>query len=339
MSSWLEDARRVTLEGAAAELGIERTRDGHLSPCPSCGERTRSRTDDRLGPVFVIHQGRRWKCGRCEARGDVLDLVSFAELGRAMDSTATGYVRSWFAIRGWCEAAADEPVERRAPRPPPAPPPEREPAPPDQVAALWSRCGRVSDAPEVAAWLRSRALDPALVEERDLVRVLPRTGALPPWAGHWRGPRHLCPVMVPLWGASGELVGLQGRRVDDQQPKAVTAFNVRRVGIYADPVGRALLQEGDRPRWWQGALVIIAEGEPDFLTWATRYPDPPQAPAVLGIPGSGGWSAEVAARVPSGVTVIIRTHVDGQRQNYAGQRYAGQIAESLWPRCAVRVLA
>lgn len=333
VSPWHEDARRVDLVQVAAELGIDRTRDGRLTPCPACGERTRSRTDPREGPVFVISQGRRWKCGRCSARGDALDLVARVQLGSSCDSEAVPEVRGWFAARGWCppdpESPCPERVEVRAGSVLPLP--RREPAPQDEVQELWASAERVTASGTASSWLRSRALDPYLVEERDLCRVLP-VGALPTWAQHW-AEKYPCPLLVPLYGPSGELVGVQGRRVDSERPKSVAAAGVRRVGVYADPTGIALLRWGQRPAWWLGSSVVIAEGEPDFLSWATRYPDPEvtEAPAVFGFPGSGAWTEAESARLPAGLSVAIRAHRDD-----AGLKYSARIAKSL-PQCRVFV--
>lgn len=332
MTAWYEDAGRTDLFQVATELGMD-MRDRRLAPCPSCGERTRGKIDARIGALFLVHQGRRWRCGRCKAGGDALDLVALVQFSRPCDNDAPPevhqWVRGWFASRGWCEADASGPEVERVIVRPPALQPERTPAPPAEVAELWERSDRVSDSSIVQDWLRSRALDPGFVEDRDLCRVLPG-GPLPAWARHWRSSKP-CPVLLPLYGADGSLVGLQGRRVDGAQPKSVAAAGVRRVGVYADATGIALLRWGARPAWWEGKLVIIAEGEPDFLTWATHYHEGPDAPAVLGIPGAGGWAAEIAARVPAGLVVAVRTHDDSD-----GHKYARLVTRDLRERCDVR---
>lgn len=332
MSAWHEDARRVDFFQVSHELGIERTRDGKLTPCPGCGERLRSKNDDRLGPVYMIYRDTRWRCGRCDRRGDSLDLVAMVLRGTICDPEAVPAVRAWFAARGWCEPDPGGPSpEKVTVREAPAQIVEREPAPPEEVAELWERCERVGDSSTAQDWLRSRALDPTLVEERDLCRVLPVGGALPAWARHWEE-RFPCPVLLPLYGPTGSLVGLQGRRVDGARPKSVAAQGVRRIGVYADAVGIALLRWGARPGWWEGCAAVLAEGEPDFLTWATRYPDTTDAPAVFGFPGSGAWTPSESARLPSGLTVAIRAHLDE-----AGRKYADRIAKTLVPRCKVLV--
>jgi hypothetical protein len=81
--------------------------------------------------------------------------------------------------------------------------------------------------------------------------------------------------------------------------------------------------------WWAERQVVICEGEPDFLTWATHEPIP-RTVAVLGIGGAGQWSDEIADRIPDDSTVVLRTHRDD-----AGDAYALEIAASLRGRCNV----
>jgi hypothetical protein len=71
--------------------------------------------------------------------------------------------------------------------------------------------------------------------------------------------------------------------------------------------------------------VLIAEGVPDFLTWATHR----EAFAIFGVI-AGSWTSAFAERVPRDVRVLIRTHDDD-----AGHKYAQQIGETLRDRCQV----
>ena len=81
--------------------------------------------------------------------------------------------------------------------------------------------------------------------------------------------------------------------------------------------------------------VVITEGEPDYLTWASavKHADPhlvaPSDAAVLGI-FNGSWTDEIAARIPSGCTVHIRTDDDT-----AGNKYAADVHKTLAGRCTV----
>jgi hypothetical protein len=57
------------------------------------------------------------------------------------------------------------------------------------------------------------------------------------------------------------------------------------------------------------------------------------APAVLGIV-NGSWTEEIAARIPDGTRVVVRTHSDG-----AGDDYAAKIVHSLSARCSLSRVA
>jgi hypothetical protein len=119
--------------------------------------------------------------------------------------------------------------------------------------------------------------------------------------------------------------------VPDAKPaKSLAPAGVRVAGmVMACPLGVQLLG-GNVPTWWRSRIVVIAEGEPDWLTWASRQPEANEdGPAVFGVE-SGAWTPDIAARIPDGVTVVIRTHLDD-----AGDRYAAKIAGTLRDRCEV----
>ena len=318
--SWLEDARRIELAQVAVELGLERSRDGHLGPCPSCGEQTRSRRDSRRGPLFTS-RSRRWRCGRCDAHGDAIDLVSFVESGRVLDADNASIVRSWFAARGWCLPARDAlPVVPSPPRAVVFASSARPLLPAGEARALWSRCPRLSHAPEAIAWVRSRALDPALVEDEDLLRGVPE-GVLPPFASHWR--RFGVVAVLPLFDAHGQLAGLQGRASAGPR-KSVRMRGVACGGLLlASGTARSLLVEGCLE---EKIPLEVVEGEPDFLSVLTKRP----RAAVLGIPGSGAWTRDLAARIPDGCRVEVATH-----QDETGESYACLVHRALHPRCPV----
>lgn len=97
--------------------------------------------------------------------------------------------------------------------------------------------------------------------------------------------------------------------------------------VMACPVARNLLQTGQSPSG--GPFdVVITEGEPDFLTHATRS-EGSAAPAVVGVVASA-WSSAVADRLPGDARIVIRTHRDA-----AGDRYAADIRSSLADRVPV----
>ena len=75
--------------------------------------------------------------------------------------------------------------------------------------------------------------------------------------------------------------------------------------------------------------ILVVGGAVDFLDWATSVHVEPIAVVGL-VPGS--WSAQMAARIPDGSRVIVRTH-----DNPIAGRYAHQLAASLHERCEVVV--
>jgi CHC2 zinc finger len=257
------------------------------------------------------------KCFGCGATGDVLDLVAvsngmdarrnFPEVLRLASDLTGGSLR-----------------ERQAPRSQPKPRPEPEFPPGDEVAALWGTCRAVGDDTEVSAWLGSRALDVGAIEDFTLARALPSGIKLPSWAWFqgrsWNDLGYRC--MLPMFDQQGALRSVRARRIGKGDgPKTLPPAGFRMRGlVMADALGRQLLMEGKRPDFWprKDALrIVVAEGEPDFLTWATKFSDADlTAPAVLGVV-AGSWSDEIAARVPDGSRAIVRTHHDEPGEKYA----------------------
>lgn len=408
--SWFDDAREVTTREVAEALWMTLGRQT-LGPCPACEAERRGSADPRL-PLLAGRGG--WSCVRCSAHGGPLELVARVVAKWDGEDKPSGehwrIVRAWYAEHDWCDpdGAAAGTTVRREPRPARVEP-RRLPVPED-LAALWAACPPVIDPAadlwrpllgdraegDVAAWLRARGLDPALVAERDLARALPwlpetppglrMYGASqyvntrqtrmwsrampdpknPPWCEEVRECRELPAgfswyelgyrLAVPLYDAAGRLASLHGRCVtlpaerpaplylvpadrpalDVVKPwkgRAPAGFAVAGL-VMADALGRELLTTGRRPAWWPAEVpfrVVVAEGEPDFLTWATRWADSAEdAPAVLGVV-AGSWTAELAARIPDGARVIVRTHADKD-----GDKYAANIRATLAGRCEVR---
>jgi hypothetical protein len=206
------------------------------------------------------------------------------------------------------------------------------PPPRAEVESLWRSSRPVTENAGIAAWLASRGLDPSAVELWDLARALPSAG-LPPWArtrqGNWIETGHR--VVLRLWNAKGDVASLRARCVlpGSEGPKSLapSGYAVRGL-VLTDPLGAQILAGADLA-WWKPE-VVISEGEPDFLTWATRQPDAgEQGPAVFGVE-AGGWTQSIADRIPDGARVAVRTHADG-----AGSGYADRISATLRGRCSV----
>ena len=356
---WWARVDATALEVAAA-IGLSVAR--RSCACPACGAEKRSSRNrgDRRGPVGFTPDGNGWRCHRCEAGGSALDLAAWKLTGgpwKHGDYEAAASLRSWCADRGWCEPApgslraACMPRKRSEHRTAPEPQPEALHPPRVEVGALWRACGTI-DAAGVepsARWLHeARGIDVQNVAELDLARVLgPPTahrGPLPEcihstWAkwppypfprwipASW-WPRYR--LVLPAWTASGSLGSVRLRCPGDpgeNRPKELAPKGVSAKGLtLADPLGLSLLR-GDPDPCWDGSVVLV-EGCPDFLTWAARRWRGKRA-AVLGV-WSGSWTTDLAARIPAGSKVSIRTHNDP-----AGDRYATLIAKTLAATCPI----
>ena len=294
---------------------------GLLIRCPAHNERTPSCSvrRGRDGTIAVA-------CFGCGFTGDVLTLVAVA---RGLD------VRADFpAVLG--EAARLAGMAPTTPRPrqaldtgplgyPPA----------GEVAALWQDAYPLAADKEARVYLaKQRKIDPGPVDLYDLARVIQPWANVPTWACCWNKSwvtTHR--LILPVFDHLGAMRSLRAWRVsrqgpEDGAPKRSNPSKHTSSGlVLACPVARRMLATGKAPSWAvEGALfdVIIAEGEPDFLTWATQTSDADETPpAVLGI-ASGSWCEAFADRIPDGSRVVIRTHQDA-----AGDRYAAAIRASL----------
>jgi len=284
----------------------------HSDRTPSCS--VREATDDTIAV----------KCFGCGASGDVLDLVAVAN---GIDA------RRDFpeVLRLASDLAGADVGYRRAPRPDLGRWPEPGLPPIEEVAAIWHGCRPVTEDADVSGWLRSRALDVAAIEDLDLARALPPDATLPSWARFrgrsWFEGGYRC--ILPAFDNRGALRSVRARRLGrSDAPKTLppTGFGIGGL-VLADILGRQLLETGTRPDFWPERdvlRIVVAEGEPDFLTWATAFSDTDlTAPAVLGVV-AGSWTAEIAARMPDRSRVVVRTHHDEP-----GEKYARTIFDSL----------
>jgi hypothetical protein len=139
-------------------------------------------------------------------------------------------------------------------------------------------------------------------------------------------------LLLPVYDEYGRMRSVRAWAVvDSDDPKRLPPTGHRVTGlVLACPNAAALLAGDAREGTTAPPLVILTEGEPDFLTWATRISDAvDEPPIVLGVM-SGSWGDRLAARIPDRWRVVLRTHHDE-----AGDRYAWAIFDSLDGRCAV----
>ena len=174
--------------------------------------------------------------------------------------------------------------------PPRWPPPVRQPPPLVEVRALWARCLPVCENPTLARELLDlRAIDPAVIADRDLARALPPAGTLPRWAWHngqsWRDSGHV--LIVPLYDAMGSLRSVHARSMQPSaDPKGLSPAGYSSAGlVLADSFARGLLARGVPAAWpaSQVPTVLVCEGVPDFLANATHYGEWEHAPVTLAV--------------------------------------------------------
>ena len=214
--------------------------------------------------------------------------------------------------------------------------------PPNELAALWGACVPCGLDDEVSALLARHGLCAEWVDDFHLARALLPTVSLPAWASFRRArPSRVSWIesghrlLVPIVDALGRMRSVRAwcvRDCDVDDPKRVSpAGYAYRHLVLACGQGVALLsgrweELGGQPR----PRVVITQGEPDFLTWATRSSDADEtAPIVLGVL-AGAWSDDFARRIPDGARVFVRTHHDA-----AGDACAEAIWRSLEGRAAV----
>lgn len=324
----LVDPYRVC-SGLGLDEKVVRQRKGLLIRCPWHDERTPS-----CSVRFADDGGIAVHCFGCGAGGDVLSLIAVAN-GWDTRGDFPRVLRFAAELAGvpWDRSSAG----RSSPARPPRAQPEPSYPPTKEVSGLWAACRPVGDEPKVTAWLGSRALNAGMVEDFDLARALPSGVGLPHWACHqkrkWAESGHW--LIFPMFDRLGVMRSLRARRVvGEDGPKDLSPAGFSTSGIVmADQRGRKLLETGRRSGILPGGVpsrIVVAEGQPDYLTWATRFSDADEtAPAILGVV-SGAWTGGIADRVPDGSRVVIRTH-----QDEAGEKYARVIYVSLRGRCKI----
>jgi hypothetical protein len=316
----------------AEALGLEPSREERNKwRCPAHGGRSLSL---RVGQDGTLQA----KCFGCGLSGDVLTLIAAAD-GYRLPADFRPVLRRAAELAGRRDLL--DTLERSDMLlPPPPPRPERPASPPtastyppgDELGAVLDALRPVADDDEARAMLEGRSLDVARIDDLRLAGVLPLDAQLPTWArtkdGPWTKTGHR--LIVPVVDASGDIRSVRAWRLTNEAPKRVAPTKCKLGGlVLACPNARAMLA-GQTDGLPSPLRVIVVEGEPDFLTWATRFSDADgDAPVVLGIV-AGAWTDTLAARIPDGAHVYIRTDHDA-----AGDKYAAEIASRVRNRCAV----
>lgn len=211
--------------------------------------------------------------------------------------------------------------------------------PPAAPFAAWlKRQSRIG--PAEVAWLQSRKLDPVVLARRVIMWAATKSTAQ--WDGITFDESYLdewgtlCAkahtLLFPTVDHTGQVVGVRARlTVGDSPIKTRTpslkvgreSRGIPQRGALACVRALRALQKLDP---WP-AIVVVTEGEPDFLTACQLYPDA----AVLGMyAAEASWTPEIADQIPDGTKVYILTDPDGR-----GNAYRRRVIRPLRGRCRV----
>jgi twinkle protein len=339
---WIDIVKSQSLDVVAPELGLTGYRMRSWGPCPSCSEEKRG-ADDRRGAIGSSKDKRGWRCHRCGAHGDVLDLISWVQFGQGVSaqttSAAWGELREWCSARGWCTAPGDraqvrsvgsridellDEGRRRDSGDRSAIVPEEEPSKErsgnDGGAFAWrdglaEECTKqlwssTTTAGQVLDYLRGRGFNDETIREWGLGYAI-MVGE--PW------------LTIPLRDASERVVNVRFRRLPGED--GTTARPKYRVCS-----GRPLpLFGADRLGNDLGSSVLVCEGELDVIAmWQYGY----QVSVVTGTAGAGAWKEEwLDALEPYESFVLLYDNDD------AGEEGAKKFAAKMGiDRCARAVL-
>lgn len=320
-SSWIQIAKENSFDSVAANLGLKQ-RGLRFGPCPACGAETVGKKDKRL-PIGRTNgtntQG--WRCFACTAGGDMLDLVAYKYTGnRLRDVRDYTEIKQFFQIKNFAQVDVVEP--------------QKENIPEKDLKALFNsmeyRSVHQANNRHVDAYLRSRGIDPRLVQEASvfspefnylsLKKVETSSGKMMPfWPYSWSRDYPLC---VPLFNEKGRSKNFQGRAVTELQSGRKTmcpvGFNMSGL-VFADWKVRAWLEDGS-----SSSTLWIVEGEIDFLHLCSIFHKDSHN-SVIGVKnGSLPWFHKV--KLPASAQVYIATDNDEK-----GDEYAQRIAEALYP--------
>ncbi len=335
---WINELDETPMAVVLARYGFQ-SRGDRFWPCPACNEETRSSSDRAKGPATF---GDGWHCWRCGEGGRALDLVAWVLLGDSkpakgdsegwarLGERLTGHTRKTHSPDEHGQASVRRNLNRPTSRPTNPRPPHRE------LRRLWGACLPVTEDPAVSAWLAGRGFSPRRIARHDLARALPDDAFCPRWASfmgsRWKYSGHrlifraVGPAPAPSragWAWSLRARNIQPNIPGHQKSASAACGPGSASGlVYADDHARRMLT-GSLP-----CRLIITEGEPDWLVWASRMADTQDRHrwGVVGV-WNGSWSEALAACLSRGATVALRTHRDR-----AGGDYADRIEATLLPR-------
>ena len=325
--TWVDELKSAGAQNIAARLGMTRKRH-RVGPCPACGVERSSK--DRRPPVGLRPDDTGWKCHACSTTGDVIDLISWALLGRRAKDAGAEFRK----IKVWAEEG-EALVQSSVAEWEPILPPE------DEVRMILKACAPVASvqSAKLAAFLGRRGFNPSRIP----AGVLPspgwpgwqkiskveierkgRTTLVPWWPAKWAA---IWPLVIPAYDYSGRPRSIHARAIDDRAIRKTTwPQGVHSKGLFfADPhLARPML----RGQPFQGDKILICEGLTDYL-WSVQ--SAPERCAVIGI-ASGSISSMKALHWPVDAKIYI-----GADPDPTGDRYAAEIAAAISPILCRRI--
>jgi hypothetical protein len=326
----LTDPRKLC-DALGLTKGADRQPGGGLTVCcPEHGDRTPSCSVSR-GKDGTI----RVHCFSCKWGGDALSLVASVH-GLNLRNNFREVLLEAAQIAGLHDAV-DElrgKVEWRPRELPPEPETLPDPEYPSTAEArsVWETGALPNDDAQASEHLVGRRIDPDIVAQLGLARCLPPWPVdgypLPQWAryrGSW-WPQSGHRLIVPVYTADGVMRSVRAWRIEGDAPaKRLPPAGRKATGlIMANRRALEVLKPGTTP-----CRLMVVEGEPDFLTAATRWLDA----GVIGVI-SGGWTDDFAKLVPLGSEVLICTHHDP-----AGEKYAEHVTRTVRKRAVITRMA
>lgn len=302
----------VDVHGLCEALGLlegsQKQARGLIVRCPWHNEKTPSCS-------LQVRDGITAHCFGCDARGDVFALIAAAK-GFDLKTNFAAVLELAADIAGGANRFEQGSVKLA---PVAALVEERTYPPIGEVEALWAACTPVDEDKAVAAYLRSRTLNPSTIVDRDLARALPPKSPCPTWARFqgksWAESGHR--IVVPAYDHMGAIRSLRGWNIEGNEVKRVGPAGHKLGGLaLVDNMARLILASGGKPEWWPNdkpLTIVIAEGEPDFMHWATVASEAAEYPhATYGLLGTSTWKVvnELVSHWPASSVIIIRTHDD-----------------------------
>lgn len=326
MHGWIDSANASDIRGIVTALGLEMGARGarSFSPCPACG--ATQRTPSRRRPACAIsHNKWRHHYDKCEANGDVVDLVAYTLCSKRLsDCTATEKrtVREWFQGSGHVQMRLPIFIHR----------PER--VPHRSLALMWGACDPVDKTPAVFQYLKhERALDPSILARLNVCRAVPRQWDMrfPEWWPYEDAPKTSGVFRLAVCALDGKGVecGFHARAIKPTPGggKVRWAYGYESLGlVWVNERGRMMLTGehiASTDELW------VCEGITDFLSVCQRVHVEGARAAVVG-GTSGSWSALESLRLPDRVAVYVCMD-----PGKTGARYVDEIRRALVRQVAV----